>query len=334
MNSLTMTQKPHVNTEHIISVAPMMDWTDRYFRFFLRLITKRSLLYTEMLHTNTILRGKKERFLSYSPEELPLAIQFGGDDPVSLAECARIAEDYGYTEINMNVGCPSERVQNGNFGACLMASPNLVAKCMERMQSAVNIPVTVKHRIGIDGKETYQDLYHFVKTVAEAGAKKFIVHARIAILGGLSPAENRTIPPLRYADVYNLKKDFPNLHIEINGGISSYHAIDEHLQRTDSVMIGRLAYHDPFFFSEMDSKYYGLEKQAISRKQVLESFRPYVERYCREGGKLQYILRHVMGIFHSFPNAKKFRTVLTETMYQPNYSPEKFYQLVQDMDEH
>ena len=332
MNLSTTTQKPHVSTEHIISVAPMMDWTDRHFRFFLRSLTKHALLYTEMIHTNTILRGKKERFLQYSKEELPLAIQFGGDDPSSLAECAKIAEDWGYTEVNMNVGCPSERVQNGNFGACLMAAPSLVANCIEKMQSVVKVPVTVKHRIGIDGKETYEDLHHFVKTVSEAGANKFIVHARIAVLGGLSPAENRTIPPLRYTDVYNLKKDFPNLHIEINGGIQSYPAIDEHLQHVNSVMIGRLAYHDPFFFAEVDSKYYGASKRKLTRKMVLESFRPYIERYCREGGKLQYILRHVMGIFHSFAHAKKFRTVLTETMYQPNYSPQKFYQLVQEMD--
>lgn len=298
----------------------MLDWTDRHFRYFIRLITKRSLLYTEMIHTGAIIYGDKKRFLEYSQQELPLAIQFGGDNPAHLGECAKIAEDFGYTEVNLNVGCPSERVQSGNFGACLMAKPDLVAKCMESMISKVSIPVTVKHRIGIDGKESYEDMYNFVKVVSASGCKKFIVHARIAILGGLSPEENRKIPPLRYEDVYRLKQDFPHLHIEINGGIRNHDSIQQHLQKTDSVMIGRLAYEDPLFFKDVDSIYYGMQFHPLNRKDILLEMIPYLESHISNGGKLNQVLRHIMGLFHGVAGAKKFRRFLSENMYKSDFS--------------
>lgn len=298
-----------------ISIAPMMDWTDRHYRYFMRFITKHTLLYTEMITTGAILHGDRNRFLSFSPEELPLAIQLGGDNPKELGECAKIAEAYGYSEINLNVGCPSNKVQNGNFGACLMAQPGLVARAMETMKKSVSIPVTIKHRIGIDSCDSYEDLRKFVSIVAESGCDRFIIHARIAVLKGLSPAENRSVPPLRYGDVYRLKKEFPNLVIEINGGITEYSQFQDHLSLTDGIMIGRKAYEDPYFFSKMDLDFFGDNRCIPSRREILESLLPYLESIVSRGGRPNHVLRHVMGLFHGIPGAKSFRRYLSEKMY-------------------
>ena len=298
-----------------VSIAPMMDWTDRHYRFFMRIITKKTLLYTEMITTGAILYGDRDRFLSYSKVELPLVIQLGGDNPDNLAECSLIAEGYGYTEVNLNVGCPSDRVQNGNFGACLMAKPELVASCVAKMKSRVKIPVTVKHRIGIDSFDKYEDLRNFVKIVSEAGCDKFIVHARIAILKGLSPSENRTIPPLRYNDVYELKKEFPHLNIEINGGIKDPLISSELFEKTDGIMIGRKAYEDPYIFSGVDSELFKCSTEIPTRKEVLYQMIPYIEEYAKRGGKPNQIIRHILGLFNGVRGAKYFRRYLSENMY-------------------
>ena len=298
-----------------VSIAPMMDWTDRHYRFFMRIITKKTLLYTEMITTGAILYGDRDRFLSYSKVELPLVIQLGGDNPDNLAECSLIAEGYGYTEVNLNVGCPSDRVQNGNFGACLMAKPELVASCVAKMKSRVKIPVTVKHRIGIDSLDKYEDLRNFVKIVSEAGCDKFIVHARIAILKGLSPSENRTIPPLRYNDVYELKKEFPHLNIEINGGIKDPLISSELFEKTDGIMIGRKAYEDPYIFSGVDSELFKYNTEIPTRKEVLSQMIPYIEEHAKRGGKPNQIVRHILGLFNGVRGAKYFRRYLSENMY-------------------
>ena len=298
-----------------VSIAPMMDWTDRHYRFFMRIITKKTLLYTEMITTGAILYGDRDRFLSYSKVELPLVIQLGGDNPDHLAECSLIAEGYGYTEVNLNVGCPSDRVQNGNFGACLMAKPELVASCVAKMKSRVKIPVTVKHRIGIDSLDKYEDLRNFVKIVSEAGCDKFIVHARIAILKGLSPSENRTVPPLRYNDVYELKKEFPHLNIEINGGIKDPLISSELFEKTDGIMIGRKAYEDPYIFSGVDSELFKCSTEIPNRKEVLYQMIPYIEEHAKRGGKPNQIVRHILGLFNGVRGAKYFRRYLSENMY-------------------
>ncbi len=298
-----------------ISVAPMMEWTDRHYRYFMRLITKSTLLYTEMITTPAILLGERDRFLSYSKVELPLAIQLGGDNPEKLAECAIISEDYGYTEVNLNVGCPSDRVQNGNFGACLMAKPELVASCIAKMKEKVKIPVTVKHRIGIDSLDKFEDLINFVKIVSLAGCDKFIVHARIAILKGLSPSENRTIPPLRYEDVFKLKREFPHLKIEINGGIKDPLNSKELFEKTDVIMIGRKAYEDPYIFSGVDSQLFKVNTEVRSRKEILMHMIPYIEEHIKNGGKPNQIIRHILGLFNGVKGAKYFRRYLSENMY-------------------
>ncbi|TGL20163.1 tRNA dihydrouridine(20/20a) synthase DusA [Leptospira yanagawae] len=299
-----------------VSVAPMMDWTDRHFRFFLRLISKHSLLYTEMVTTGAILRGKdNHRHLDFSKEEHPVALQLGGDSPSSLAECAKIGENYGYDEINLNVGCPSDKVQSGSFGACLMRDPELVAEMVSSCKTKVKIPVTVKHRIGVNGKESYEDLHHFVSKIKEAGVDQIIVHARIAILEGLSPKENRTIPPLRYDDVYRLKNDFPNLPITINGGIKTHPEITDHLTKVDGVMVGRAAYDNPFLFADVDSLYFGSKEKPRTRESVLQEMIPYLRSFRLDGGKVHHVLRHILGLYHGEPGAKIFRKFLTERMH-------------------
>ncbi|TGL10331.1 tRNA dihydrouridine(20/20a) synthase DusA [Leptospira levettii] len=304
---------------HRISVAPMMDWTDRHFRFFIRLISKHALLYTEMVTTGAILRGKdNHRYLGYSKEEHPIALQLGGDSPVALAECAKIGEDYGYDEINLNVGCPSDRVQSGSFGACLMKEPDLVAEMVSSCKTKVKIPVTVKHRIGVNGKESYEDLYHFVSKIKEAGVDHCIVHARIAILEGLSPKENRTVPPLRYEDVYQLKQDFPDLPITINGGIKTHEEIKQHLTKVDGVMIGRAAYDHPFLFSDVDSLYFESKETPKTRESVLESMIPYIRSVRENGGKVHHVLRHILGLYFGERGAREFRKYLTDRMHLVN----------------
>ena len=245
------------NDGNPLSIAPMMERTDRHYRYFMRQMTRRTLLYTEMITTAAILHGDREKLLGFSSEEKPLSLQVGGDNPQELAECARIAEDMGYDEINLNVGCPSNRVQNGNFGACLMAQPERVAQAVEAMQKAVDLPVTVKHRIGIDQRDRYEDMAHFVRIVSEVGCRRFTVHARKAWLKGLSPKENRNIPPLRYQDVHRLKQEFPHLFIEINGGITTLEQVQEQLKLVDAVMIGRAAYDNPYLFATVDRDLYG-----------------------------------------------------------------------------
>ncbi|TGM85348.1 tRNA dihydrouridine(20/20a) synthase DusA [Leptospira bouyouniensis] len=303
---------------HRVSVAPMMDWTDRHFRFFLRLISKHTLLYTEMVTTGAILRGKdNHRHLDFSKEEHPVALQLGGDSPKALAECANIGENYGYDEINLNVGCPSDKVQSGSFGACIMKEPELVAEMVSSCKTKVKIPVTVKHRIGVNGKESYEDLYHFVSKINEAGVDHIIVHARIAILEGLSPKENRTIPPLRYDDVYRLKNDFPNLPITINGGIKTHSEIDNHLTKVDGVMIGRAAYDNPFLFADVDSLYFGSKEILPTRERVLKEMIPYLKSFRLGGGKVHHVLRHILGLYHGEKGAKEFRKFLTDRMHLP-----------------
>ncbi len=297
---------------HRLSVAPMMDRTDRHFRYFMRQITRRTLLYTEMVTTGAILHGDRTRLLGFSPEEKPLALQVGGDDPKALAICAQIAEEMGYDEINLNVGCPSNRVQNGNFGACLMAQPQRVADCVAAMRSAVQIPVTVKHRIGIDERDAYEDMVAFVQIVAAAGCDRFSVHARKAWLQGLSPKENRDIPPLRYEDVYRLKQTFPDLIIEMNGGIQTLEQAQVHLRSVDAVMIGRAAYDNPYLFATVDQAIYGEDKLSLTRQEIAEAMLPYIERWVSQGGRLHTVTRHLLQLFAGEPGTRAWKRYLTE----------------------
>lgn len=301
-----------------ISIAPMMDWTDRHYRFFMRLITKKTLLYTEMVTMGAILNGDKNYLLDFSEVESPLALQLGGDNPQKLAECAKIAESWGYDEINLNVGCPSDRVQNGNFGACLMATPEVVAECVSTMKSSVKIPITVKNRIGIDGKESYEDLVSFIKTVSEAGCEKFIVHARIAILKGLSPKKNRTVPPLRYQDVYDLKQLFPHLTIEINGGIKTIEEMELHLNHVDGVMIGREAYENPCLFADVDKKFFNQEQKTITRREIIENLIPYADDLKKNDLKISKILNHTMGLFVNKQGSKTWKRFMSENIHNKN----------------
>jgi tRNA-dihydrouridine synthase A len=290
----------------------MMDRTDRHYRYFMRQITTHTLLYTEMIPTGAILHGNRDKLLGFSEVERPLALQLGGDDPRQLAECARIAEDWGYNEVNLNVGCPSDRVQSGHFGACLMAQPTRVARSVEAMRQATSLPVTVKHRIGIDGLDRYDDLARFVHTVAQAGCDRFTVHARIAVLRGLSPRENRTVPPLRYADVYRLKHAFPELVIEINGGITTLEQACEHLHDVDGVMIGRAAYDNPYVFAPADALCCGQDAPIPSRRQIIEAMIPYVEHWVARNSAASWILRHMFGLFAHQRVAKAWKRYLSE----------------------
>lgn len=295
----------------------MMDRTDRHFRYVMRQITRRTLLYTEMVTTAAILHGDREKLLGFSPAERPLALQIGGDDPPSAAECARIAEGMGYDEVNVNVGCPSDRVQNGNFGACLMAQPERVARIVEAMQQAVTLPVTVKHRIGIDDRDRYEDLAHFVRVVSEAGCRRFTVHARQAWLQGLSPKENRTVPPLRYEDVYRLKVDFPHLFVEINGGLREWEQICSQLNRVDAAMVGRAAYENPYLFARADREIYGEISPSRTLAEVVESTYDYIDQWVARGEKLHAISRHMLHLFAGQPGARHWRRYLSERSHLP-----------------
>ncbi|RDJ63803.1 tRNA-dihydrouridine synthase A, partial [Acinetobacter baumannii] len=281
-----------------ISVAPMMDWTTKDYRFFARLFNPNVVLYTEMVTTGAILFGDAKRHLGYNAQEHPIVLQLGGSNPQELATCTKMAEDWGYDEVNLNVGCPSDRVQNNKIGACLMAEPDLVAECIHSMQKVVNIPVTVKHRIGIDDMQSYEEMLHFVDTVAATGCTHFVVHARIAILKGLSPKENREVPPLRYEDVYRLKQERPHLTIEINGGIKTFAETQAHLQHVDGVMIGREAYHNPYLLAEL-GQLWNLE--APDRFDIMEQMLPYIEQRLAEGAPLSIITRHILGLFQNLP---------------------------------
>jgi len=290
----------------------MLDWTDRHERYFLRLLTRHSILYTEMITTGALIHGDRQRFFKFNPAEHPLAIQLGGSDPADLALCARMAEDQGYDEINLNVGCPSNRVQSGMFGACLMARPELVAECILAMQSAVAIPVTVKHRIGIDENESIEQLYKFVETVASAGCKTFIVHARKAWLNGLSPKQNRDVPPLRYDVVHQLKSDLPQLEIVINGGICDLDGVEQQLSHVDGVMMGREAYHNPYILAEVDQRIYQSDQPVLSRQQIIESMLVYIAEEILAGTRLHSITRHISGLYNGLPGAKKWRRYISE----------------------
>ena len=291
-----------------ISVAPMMDWTTKDYRFFARLFNPNVVLYTEMVTTGAIIYGGANRHLDFNKEEHPIVLQLGGSNPQELATCTKMAEDWGYNEVNLNVGCPSDRVQNNKIGACLMAEPDLVAECIHSMQKAVSIPVTVKHRIGIDDMQSYEEMLHFVDTVAATGCTHFIVHARIAILQGLSPKENREVPPLRYEDVYRLKQERPHLTIEINGGIKTFTETQQHLQHVDGVMIGREAYHNPYLLAEM-GQLWNLE--APNRFDIMQQMIPYIHQRVAEGAPLSIITRHILGLFQNLPGARKWRQALS-----------------------
>ncbi|MYM39162.1 tRNA dihydrouridine(20/20a) synthase DusA [Duganella qianjiadongensis] len=306
-----------VQASRRLSVAPMMDWTDRHCRVFHREISQHTWLYTEMVTTGALVYGDVERHLRFNEAEHPVALQLGGSDPADLAISAKLGQQWGYDEINLNCGCPSERVQKGAFGACLMLEPQLVADCVKAMRDAVTIDVTVKHRIGIDKEESYGFVRDFVGTIAEAGCETFIVHARNAVLKGLSPKENREIPPLRYEVAYQLKRDFPQLEILINGGIKTEAEIDLHLQHVDGVMLGREAYHNPFVMASFDQRYYGATRAPKTREQVIEAMIPYIQSqldlYGQHGLKLNSLTRHMLGLMQGLPGARGFRQTLSDS---------------------
>jgi len=297
---------------HTFSVAPMLDWTDKHCRYFHRLLTKNALLYTEMVTTGAILHGNQERFLAFQQQQNPVAFQLGGSDLADLAQCADLVEQYGYQQINLNVGCPSDRVQNGRFGACLMAEPDLVAQCISAMQQRVSIPVTVKSRIGIDDLDSYDALRHFVATVADAGCNDFIIHARKAWLKGLSPKQNREVPPLRYEVVYQIKKDFPDLNISLNGGVTTLTAATDILQYVDGVMVGREAYHNPYILAEVDAQIFQSSNDCKTRHEIVMELIPYIREHLQQGGRLHNITRHILGLFHGVAGARAWRRILSE----------------------
>ncbi|NOH94551.1 tRNA dihydrouridine(20/20a) synthase DusA [Vibrio sp. AIC-3] len=313
---MTNTNKTSKYASNRLSVAPMLDWTDRHCRYFHRLLSQQTLLYTEMVTTGAILHGKGD-FLEYNEQEHPLALQLGGSNPVDLAACAKLAGERGYDEVNLNVGCPSDRVQNGRFGACLMAEPELVADCVSAMKEVTDIPITVKTRIGIDEQDSYEFLTKFVSTVSEkGGCEQFTIHARKAWLSGLSPKENREIPPLDYDRAYQIKKDFSDLVIAVNGGITTLEQTKEHLQHLDGVMIGREAYHSPFILAEVDQQIFGLDTPIKKRSQVVEEMYPYIERELSNGASLGHISRHMLGLFQSMPGARQWRRYISENAHK------------------
>ena len=299
---------------HKASIAPMMQYTDMHDRYLLRLISKKVFLYTEMVTTGAILYGKCFHQLEFNKEEHPVAIQLGGSDVDDLVKSAKIAEDYGYDEINLNVGCPSDRVQKGRFGACLMLEPEHVAECLNAMQTNVKVPVTIKCRLGVDHHEDYEFLYNFVNIVQDAGIKHFIIHARNGILKGLSPRQNRHIPPLKYDYVYQLKKDFPSLNITINGGIKTIDECKEHLKCVDGVMIGRAAYENPFLIKDIDTELYGIESNVNSKKSILNQYLDYVEEKLQEGHDLSRMMKHLFGLSRGDKFAKTFRIKILEVI--------------------
>ncbi len=301
--------------DRTLSVAPMMDWTDRHCRYFHRLLSPSVLLYTEMVTTGAIIHGDTDRFLAYNIEERPLALQLGGSEPDDLAVCARVAQQRGFDEINLNVGCPSDRVQRGRFGACLMLEPDLVKDCMSAMLDAVDIPVTIKTRLGVDDCYSYQYLSDFVGRVAESGCSVFIMHARKAVLAGLSPKQNRAVPPLHHDWVYRLKQDSPDLEIVINGGIDSVASIKENLQYVDGVMLGRAAYHTPWILAECEQQLFA-GQPIKARQEIIESMSLYLEKQVMQGVAVKHISRHLLGLFQGLPGAKAWRRYLSENAFR------------------
>ena len=306
-----MTENPGMRISVPVSIAPMMDWTDTHCRYFMRLLSPSALLYTEMVTAAAIVHGDSDRFLRFNAEEHPIALQLGGSDPGWMAEATAQAASYDYDEININVGCPSYRVQSGQFGACLMASPDVVAECVVAMRKETDIPVTVKSRIGIDERNDYAFLRSFIEPVAAAGCRRFVVHARTAILEGLSPKENRTVPPLNYERVYQLKRDYPELEIIINGGLASIEQVDEVLKFVDGAMIGRQAYHQPYFLAELE-RHFDPQWAMPSRGQVVEKMVPYVDRQLASGTSLNSVTRHMLGLFAGRPGARAWRRYISE----------------------
>jgi tRNA-dihydrouridine synthase A len=294
-----------------------MDWTDRYCRYFHRLMTRHALLYTEMVTSGAVVFGDRERLIGFDEAEHPVALQLGGSKPSELAEAARIAEGFGYDEINLNVGCPSDRVKSGNFGAWLMLDPPLVGQCVEAMNKAVNLPVTVKCRIGVDDQDEDEDLDRFIETVADAGCTTFIVHARKAWLKGLSPKQNRDVPPLNYERVYQLKKNRPQLEIHINGGIENLDTAIKHLEHVDAVMLGRAAYHEPFLLAKVDEAFYGQPGEFDDRVKVVEAMFDFIAQELEKGTRLPQITRHMLGLFHARPGARLWRRYLAEHAHLP-----------------
>ena len=310
MGSVSTSQ--NVAVAHRYSVAPMMDWTDRHERYFLRLITHRAMLYTEMIPAAALLHGDRNRLLVHSAAEYPLGLQLGGSNPREMALCARFGEAAGFNEINMNVGCPSSRVQSGRFGACLMAEPELVSDCFSAMASTVRIPVTIKCRIGIDDRDSYEDLESFVTTLVEGGCRTFIVHARKAWLTGLSPKQNREVPPLRYNIVYRLKQNYSDLEIIVNGGICSIEAARSHLEHVDGVMVGREAYQNPFSLADVDGELFGIKTPSLTRWQVLDQYKSYIASEIESGTQLKHMSRHMLGLFAGQVGARAWRRYLSE----------------------
>ena len=296
-----------------VSVAPMMDCTDRHERYFLRLISKNTLLYTEMIVDEAISRGDKKKLLEFNINEKPVALQLGGSSPELLAQAARVGEDFGYDEINLNLGCPSKKVEKNKFGACLMREPNLVADCLSKMQASTHLPVTIKTRIGYDDVEDYENLHNFISILRSTGIKTFIIHARKAMLGKFTPKQNLNIPPLKYNYVYKLKKDFPNEEIIINGGITSVDEIKPLLQKTDGVMIGRAAYHTPYLLADIERAIFNNE-DVLSRQDVIEQLIPYVKDELKKGTRLNQIMRHTLGLFHGQIGASYWKRYLSENM--------------------
>jgi tRNA-dihydrouridine synthase A len=304
------------------SVAPMQEWTDRHDRYFLRLISARALLYTEMIGAEAVLHGDRERLIGFDPFERPVALQLGGAEPDNLARAAAIGEAFGYDEINLNVGCPSDRVQAGRFGACLMAEPETVAGTVAAMRRATALPVTVKCRIGIDDRDSYPEFLAFIDTVVAAGCHTFIVHARKAVLTGLSPRQNREVPPLRYDYLYRLKAERPELEVVLNGGVRSWDAVEGHLARVDGVMVGREAYQNPYFLAEADRRVWGDDTLPPSRHRVVERYLGYVEDRLAEGVRLNAMTRHILGLFQGVPGARAWRRYLSENAHRPGAGTE------------
>ena len=316
-----MTDKAGMQIGSRIAVAPMMDWTDRHCRYFMRLLSPNIGLYTEMITAAAIHHGDKQSLLRFDPSEHSIAIQLGGSDPALMAAAAVDAAAAGYDEININVGCPSDRVQSGAFGACLMETPALVADCFRAMSADVDVPITIKTRIGIDDKASYEYLRRFIDPLAEAGCRKFVVHARIAILAGLSPKQNRTVPPLDYERVYRLKRDLPELEIILNGGVSNADQVEEILERVDGVMIGRQAYHEPFFLAELEQRFLG-QSVLPDRREIVTRMIPYIERELAAGERLNRITRHMLGLFAGQPGARAWRRSISENAHGPDAGPD------------
>lgn len=324
MTELGRGQAVSLETARRFSVAPMIDWTDRHCRYLHRLLTRHGLLFTEMITTGAILHGDTARHLRFDPVEQPVALQLGGSDPADLAAATRLGDEFGYDEINLNVGCPSDRVQSGKFGACLMAEPDLVAECVRAMRSATGKPVTVKCRIGIDEQDIEESLDRFADKMAEAGVAALYVHARKAWLQGLSPKENRTIPPLNYPRVYRLRQRLAPLPVMINGGIETFEEIDEHLRHMDGVMLGRAAYHNPMMLAEVDQRLFGDEPFALTLADIMHAMAGYAEAQLQTGTRLNNIARHMLGLANGRPGARQFRQILSVDACKPKAGPEVF----------